>query len=117
VPREFARLQHTLLGPGQFALDQLIDAGLWVEREELPQVRLDLARAQEVDAGEQHAVRVQQRLHARRLLLREQAPLRLEEAAVVVAVMARHAAASELLELGVLGEVTTTSGEWSCSST
>ena len=40
-----------------------------------------------MDAGQQHAIDVQQRLHTRRRLFREQRPLRLGETQVVIGVM------------------------------
>jgi hypothetical protein len=92
-------VERGVLGAGQLAGDQVRHVGqpeLLVQPE---QVRLDLAGAHQVDACQEHAVDVEQRLDPARALLLEQLPLRLGEAAVVVAVVARDAAARDRLQL------------------
>src|SRR5437867_12680060 len=80
-------LQLGLFRPGQLACDQVIDVRqteLLVQRDE---VGLHFARAHQVNAGEQDAIDVEQRLHSAWTLLVEQLPLGLREAEVVMRVM------------------------------
>ena len=103
---------------GQLARHQVGDVGqleLLIQRD---QVRLDLAGAHQVDAGEQHAIDVEQRLHPARRFLQEQLPLRLGEPEVVMRVMLGDAARERMaFNSACSGVVWTISGEKSCSST
>ena len=117
VEREVGVVERGLLLASDLPRDQIGDAGQPERLVERDEVRLDLAGPHEVDPREEHAVDVEERLHAPGPLLLEKPPLRLREAEVMVRVVASDAAPAELLELVVLGRVWTTSGESSCSST
>src|SRR4051794_8559175 len=100
---EVCRWQRSLFRSLDLPVDELGDVRQLECLIESTQVGLDLARAQEVNACEQDAVDVEQRLYARRTLLLEELPLRLGEATVVMLVVARDQAWHQRLQLLVLG--------------
>src|SRR4051794_18674851 len=102
VDVEVGLAQGGSLGPGQLAGNQF-----WHVRQRVPgvqreEVRLHLAGLHQVNARQQHPKDVQQRLDPPGALLREQLPLGLGEAEVMVRVVPRNAPAADRLQLLVL---------------
>ena len=92
-----------MFGTGQLAGDQfenLRESELVIQ---CHQICFDLACSHQVNAGQQYAIDVQQRLDPSRLLLLEQTPLRLKEALIVMSVMPRQAVPRDGLQFVVLG--------------
>src|SRR5207244_12581895 len=99
VERPVGLLQKRLFRAGELAGNQVIDIRQAECLIQPDQVRLYLARPHQVDAGEQYAEDVEQRLDAARALLLKQLPLGLRKAEVVVAVVPRNAAPGDRFEL------------------
>ena len=79
--------QSLFLRAGDLSLDQLVEVGQLRRLVEANQIRLDHARSHQVYAGQQHAIDVQERFDARRVLLLEKFPLRFRETEVMMSVM------------------------------
>ena len=69
---------------------------------EAHEVRLDFARAHQMDASENHSIDIQQWLHVRRRFFLKQLPLRRGEAQIVVRMMAGDAIRRERFQFVVL---------------
>ena len=101
MERQLGGVERALFGALAFAGDQLRDVrqpGCGVEHGEVGD---QFAGAQQVQAGQQDAIDVEQRLDARRLFAGEQLPLAHSEAEIVAHVLAGDTAAAELTQFGV----------------
>src|SRR3569833_116180 len=99
---EIRVVQLRMLSTRQLARDQIWHVREVVNRVKLDQVRLDLAAAHQVNASQQNAVDIKQRLGPRRMFLLEQLPLRFCKTQVVVSMIARDTARREALKLFML---------------
>ena len=88
---QIGRRQVVLFRAGDLACDQFIEVGQPGAVVEGAQVGLDYARPHQVNAGQEHAIHVQQRLDPGWLLALKQLPLPRGEALIVTRVTAGHA--------------------------
>jgi len=95
--------QPFLLGAGDLALNQVVEIRQYFDFVQPDQVGLDHAGLHQVNAGQQHAVHIQQRLDPRRAFLGEELPLGFREAEVMVSVVLRDAVLGDLLQLACSG--------------
>ena len=93
--------ENGLLRAGQLPADEVVEVRQPGRLVQAKEIGFDRARLHQANARQQDAVDVQQRLDARRILLRKQLPLRLREAQVVVDMVARDAAGGDLFQLAM----------------
>src|SRR4051794_38807029 len=99
---QISLFESSLFSATNLAGDQIRNVGQLSRIIQADEIRLDLSRVHEIDAGQQNSIDVQKRLHMRRIFLLEKLPLCGSKAQIVVSMVLRNAIRRQGLQFVVL---------------